>query len=76
MKNHDLDFAYALGEKARFRANYYKQITGLGAIFRIIPKDIKTLDDLGAPEVLRTFARVNKGLILVTGPTGSGKSTT
>ncbi len=75
-KTHDLDFAYAFGDRARFRANYYNQVTGLGAVFRVIPKDIRSLDDLGAPPVLKQFASARKGLVLVTGPTGSGKSTT
>jgi twitching motility protein PilT len=72
----DLDFAYALGEKARFRANYYKHYRGMGGIFRIIPTDILTLEQLKVPEVLKKFADLTSGLVLVTGPTGSGKSTT
>lgn len=72
----DLDFAYAYGNKARFRSNFNKQYAGYGAVFRTIPSKILTLDDLGAPPVLRTFATYNSGLCLVTGPTGSGKSTT
>ncbi len=74
-KSGDLDFAYAYEDKARFRANYNRQYAGYGAVFRTIPSRILTLDDLGAPEVLRTFAD-KVGLCLVTGPTGSGKSTT
>lgn len=72
----DLDFAYAYEDKARFRANFNKQYAGYGAVFRTIPSKILTLDDLGAPPVLRTFGEYNTGLCLVTGPTGSGKSTT
>lgn len=72
----DLDFAYALGTKARFRANYYYQQHGMGAIFRIIPTKILTLEQLKCPPVLMDFAKIQQGLILVTGPTGSGKSTT
>ena len=72
----DLDFAYAYGSKARFRANYNRQYAGYGAVFRTIPSKILTLDDLGAPPVLRTFGDYASGLCLVTGPTGSGKSTT
>lgn len=72
----DLDFAYALGSQARFRCNYNKQQHGLGAVFRTIPSKILTLDDLGAPPVLRTFSSYRAGMVLVTGPTGSGKSTT
>ncbi len=72
----DLDFAYAFGEKARFRANYHRQYTGYGAVFRTIPSRILTLEELGAPPVLKSFGHYNNGLCLVTGPTGSGKSTT
>ncbi|MBI1814883.1 MAG: PilT/PilU family type 4a pilus ATPase [Deltaproteobacteria bacterium] len=72
----DLDFAYAFGEKARFRSNYFNQSHGMGAVFRTIPSKIKTLDDLKLPAVLKTFSLLRSGLVLVTGPTGSGKSTT
>ncbi len=72
----DLDFAYALGNEARFRANYFRHFHGYGAIFRLIPSKILTLDELGMPEVLKSFAHIRSGLILITGPTGSGKSTT
>jgi twitching motility protein PilT len=72
----DLDFAYAYGSKARFRANYLYKTTGLGAVFRIIPTKVATLEDLGCPPVLRKLADRRSGLVLVTGPTGSGKSTT
>ncbi len=72
----DLDFAYALGDRARFRCNYNKQMAGYGAVFRTIPSKILTLEDLKVPAVLRTFAYYRSGLVLVTGPTGSGKSTT
>ncbi len=72
----DLDFAHQYEKKARFRANYFYKRSGLGAVFRIIPQKIKTLDDLGCPEVLRKLAERQNGLVLVTGPTGSGKSTT
>jgi twitching motility protein PilT len=72
----DMDFAYAYADKARFRANYNRQIAGYGAVFRTIPSHILTLDELGAPPVLRTFGEYTSGLCLVTGPTGSGKSTT
>jgi twitching motility protein PilT len=72
----DLDFAYAFGDYARFRANYKKHYYGFGAVFRTIPSHILTLEELGAPEVLRSFADFTSGLCLVTGPTGSGKSTT
>jgi twitching motility protein PilT len=72
----DLDFAYAYGDKARFRANYLYKTTGLGAVFRTIPTRVLTLDELRCPPVLRTLSDRTSGLVLVTGPTGSGKSTT
>lgn len=72
----DIDFAYALGEEARFRANYFRFFDGYGCIFRTIPSRVLTLADLGAPEVFKSFAELRSGLVLVTGPTGSGKSTT
>ncbi len=72
----DLDFAYAYGSKARFRANYFFRMTGMGAVFRTIPTKILTLADLGTPEAVRKLADKRSGLVLVTGPTGSGKSTT
>ena len=72
----DLDFAHAHGTKARFRANYLRKLTGTGAVFRAIPTIIKTLDELGVPPGIRKLAELRNGLVLVTGPTGSGKSTT
>ncbi|MEI8011990.1 MAG: PilT/PilU family type 4a pilus ATPase [Candidatus Omnitrophota bacterium] len=72
----DLDFAYALEGKGRFRANYYRQYFGFGAVFRMIPSKIISLDDLNMPPVIKTLAELHSGLVLVTGPTGSGKSTT
>ncbi len=72
----DLDFAYAYEDKARFRANYFHKTTGLAAVFRTIPTRVLTLDELGCPEVIRRVAERRSGLALVTGPTGSGKSTT
>ena len=75
-KNHDLDFAYAMGEASRFRANYYYHMGGMGAVFRTIPTKIKTMEDLHLPPVMKKFALLRSGLVLVTGPTGSGKSTT
>jgi len=72
----DLDFAYQYGKKARFRANYFYKVTGLAAVFRTIPSTILTLDELKTPEAVRKLAERRAGLILVTGPTGSGKSTT
>jgi twitching motility protein PilT len=72
----DLDFAYEMDEENRFRVNYLKQVCGYGAVFRIIPTRIRTLDELGIPPVVRTFGEMRGGIVLVTGPTGSGKSTT
>ncbi len=72
----DLDFAYEMGEKARFRCNYLKQASGYGAVFRLIPAKIATLEELGIPAVVKNFGKLRGGLVLVTGPTGSGKSTT
>ncbi len=75
-EHRDFDMAYELEGVGRFRCNYFYQHRGLGAVFRIIPTQILTLDDLGLPRVLTTIADYTKGLVLVTGPTGSGKSTT
>ncbi len=72
----DIDFSIELGETARFRVNVFRQRRGMGAVFRIIPTKIMTLEQLGMPSVLAKLSRKEKGLILVTGPTGSGKSTT
>jgi twitching motility protein PilT len=72
----DLDFAYAHGTKSRFRANYLKKLTGVGAVFRAIPTTIKTMDELGVPSGIKRLVDLRSGLVLVTGPTGSGKSTT
>ncbi|MEZ4368668.1 MAG: type IV pilus twitching motility protein PilT [Kofleriaceae bacterium] len=72
----DLDFAYGLPGVARFRANYLRQDNGAGAVLRIIPEKIKTLEDLGMPPAVERLAHLTQGLVLVTGPTGSGKSTT
>ena len=73
---YDFDFAYSLEGVARFRCNYLMQMTGLGAVFRIIPEKIKSITELNLPKVLERFATLHSGLVLVTGPTGSGKSTT
>ncbi|WVT80015.1 type IV pilus twitching motility protein PilT [Pengzhenrongella phosphoraccumulans] len=72
----EFDFAYALRGVARFRVNLYQQRDSVGAAFRVIPYDIKPLGELGMPPVVGTFAGLPRGLVLVTGPTGSGKSTT
>ncbi|MFM1847898.1 MAG: Twitching mobility protein PilT [Pseudomonadota bacterium] len=72
----ELDFSMQLGELARFRVNVFRQNRGVGAVFRQIPTTILTLEELGMPPILGELARREKGLVLVTGPTGSGKSTT
>ncbi|HET9869074.1 MAG TPA: type IV pilus twitching motility protein PilT [bacterium] len=73
---HDYDYAYEVPGLARFRANVFFNQQGMAAVFRTIPAKILTLDDLGMPPVLKQLAKIKRGLILVTGPTGSGKSTT
>lgn len=72
----DFDMAYELEGVARFRCNFLYQQRGVGAVFRMIPTDILTLEQLQMPPVLKTIAMLKRGLVLVTGPTGSGKSTT
>src|SRR5690554_3766491 len=72
----EFDFAYTLSANARFRVNFYFQRNNIGAAFRLIPTEIKSLRELGVPEVIGNFAKLARGLVLVTGPTGSGKSTT
>ena len=72
----DLDFAYEMDEHSRFRCNFLKQSHGFGAVFRLIPTKIMTLDQLGIPPIVKEFGHMRGGLVLVTGPTGSGKSTT
>lgn len=76
IKKGDLDFAYEMSQEARFRCNYLKQVHGYGAVFRLIPTKIATIEDLGIPPVIKRFGHLTGGLVLVTGPTGSGKSTT
>ncbi len=73
---HDLDFAYGLKGVARFRANFFMQQNGATAVFRIIPEKIHSVDDLNLPEAISKLADLRSGLVVVTGPTGSGKSTT
>ena len=72
----DLDFAYEMDERSRFRCNFLKQANGYGAVFRLIPTKIARLEELGIPPVIKQFGHLRGGLVLVTGPTGSGKSTT
>ena len=75
-RDQELDFALEIGDSVRFRANIYVNRRGLGGVFRVIPTKVKTLDELKMPEVLKKLSRMPRGLVLVTGPTGSGKSTT
>ena len=75
-ENKDLDFAYEFPGIARLRANYFVQKRGLGAVFRMIPTKILSLEELGLPKQVLKFTDLSRGLVLVTGPTGSGKSTT
>jgi twitching motility protein PilT len=75
-RRHDTDFAYEISGLARFRANVFMDRKGRGAVFRVIPSKILTAEDLGLSSHILGLCKLNKGLILVTGPTGSGKSTT
>jgi twitching motility protein PilT len=75
-ESHELDFAYSVDGLSRFRVNLYIQRGSCGAAFRAIPHDIKPLEELGVPESVARFAHLHRGLVLVTGPTGSGKTTT
>ena len=75
-EHNELDFSFELKGIGRFRANYYRTIYGIGCAFRMIPIDIPTLDEYGNPPIFKELIKREKGLILVTGPTGSGKSTT
>ncbi len=72
----EIDFSFSLGEIARFRVNVFEQRRGMGAVFRVIPNEVLTLDQLNCPQVFRDIAMMPRGICLVTGPTGSGKSTT
>src|SRR3954468_12534335 len=73
--NRQLDFAYAIPGLARFRVNVYYQRESVGAAFRLIPQEIKTMEELSLPPVLHQLAEYPRGLVLVTGPTGSGNAT-
>jgi len=75
-EHNELDFSFELKNIGRFRANYYRTIHGIACAFRMIPIDIPTLDEYGNPPIFKELIKKEKGLILVTGPTGSGKSTT
>src|SRR3979411_1704761 len=75
-ENLELDFSFGLKNLARFRGNVFNQLGAVGCVFRAIPYEIKAFEDLGLPAVVKTLCEKPRGLILVTGPTGSGKSTT
>lgn len=75
-KSSDVDFSYEFPGVARFRVNLFVQRKGLSAVFRLIPEEVSAIDDLGLPQQLKNIPRFRNGLVLVTGPTGSGKSTT
>jgi twitching motility protein PilT len=72
----DTDFAYSMGKIARFRVNLFRQEHGSGAVLRMIPPRVLSIEELGLPPLVANVARVSRGLVLLTGPTGSGKSTT
>src|SRR5262245_34952752 len=74
LKTGDVDIAYAYGDKARFRVNIFRQKNGIGAVMRMIPSKITTLQALSMPAILDRVIHMRQGLVLVTGPTGSGKS--
>ena len=75
-QGHDLDFSYVAEEGGRFRVNVFRKETGVGAVFRYIPGDVPKLDDLHVPPILKKFCDFHQGMVLVTGSTGTGKSTT
>lgn len=75
-KNLDIDFSLDLEDIARFRANIYVQKNGIAAAFRVIPPSVVSLDELGHPQQLKKITQMKNGLVIITGPTGSGKSTT
>jgi twitching motility protein PilT len=75
-EKHDLDFSLDFGEAGRFRVNAFMGHKGVGAVFRVIPSQIKSVEELGLPAIVSKLAEYERGLVLVTGPTGSGKSTT
>ena len=75
-ENFEVDFSFEVPNLARFRVNAFQQARGSGAVFRTIPSTVLSLEDLDAPEIFRKIAEYPRGLVLVTGPTGSGKSTT
>ena len=76
MESGDCDFAYQMNDESRFRCNFLKQTGGVGCVARLIPTKIMTLDELGIPQIVKEFGKLRGGMVLVTGPTGAGKSTT
>ena len=76
MSGNDVDFSYVTEEGGRFRVNVFRKVTGIGAVLRHIPGDVPTLDQLNVPPVLKKFCEYHQGMVLVTGSTGTGKSTT
>ena len=76
MKDKEFDYSFAFGDIARFRVNAFHERGKLAAAFRLIPNQIRSINDLGMPTIVESFAEFPRGLVLVTGPTGSGKSTT
>src|ERR1035437_8932892 len=76
LKDKEFDFSFAFGTLGRFRVNAYHERGNLAAALRLIPNEIKTITELGMPNIINTFATYPRGLVLITGPTGSGKSTT
>lgn len=76
IKDKEVDFSFSFGDVARFRANAYHQKGNIGLALRLIPTKIRTVEDLGLPSIVNNFTEIPRGLVLVTGPTGSGKSTT
>ena len=75
-ENKEIDFSKTLEGKGRFRVNFFNQINGLAGVFRTIPDKIMSCEELGIPPFMQDLAMMDRGLILLTGPTGSGKSTT
>ena len=75
-EKNDLDWAYAMPGLARFRCSYFQQQQGMAGVFRLIPEEIKPVEELGVPKHVENFCKLKNGLVLCTGPTGSGKSTT
>ncbi len=76
LKDKEFDYSFAFGDIARFRVNAFHERGKMAAAFRLIPNQIRSINDLGMPAIVETFANYPRGLVLVTGPTGSGKSTT